>query len=102
MILTGNTWLWSNLRKQIHHEVTQLLFRIRIEHPSLRKHDGKPFLNLALCDLLHAMIMLLSDMPNPLVFSMENVKLCGVKSLQGVEVPVGKSIRCSVRVCVRV
>ena len=65
---------WSNLRKQSRHQVKKLLFRIGLEHPSLRKHGGNAFLNLALCGLLYAMIMLLSDMPNLLVFSMGSVK----------------------------
>jgi hypothetical protein len=45
------------------------------------------------------MTMLLSDMPNLLVFSRERLKLCGVKSLQSVDVPVGESMQCSVAVC---
>ncbi len=75
------------------------MIRIRSEYPSLRKHHCNPFLDLALGSLLHALILFLCDTPNPLVFSMKSLELCGVKNLQGVDVPVGKSIRCSVRVC---
>ena len=66
----------SNLLKQNRLEVKELLDRIRLEHPSLRTHAVHAFLNLDLCGLLHAMAMLLSDMPNLLVFSRESVKLC--------------------------
>jgi len=75
----------------------ELFSRIGLEHPSLRKHARNPFPNLVLRGLLHALITLPSYLPNPLVFSMESGKLCGVKSIQTVHIPVGKSMRCSVR-----
>ena len=89
----------TNLLKQNRLEVKELLGRIRLEHPSLRMHAVHAFLNLDLCGLLHSMAVLLSDMPNLLVFSRERLKLCGVKSLQSVDVPVGESMQCSVAVC---